>query len=207
MTMSKQQYLRAMGVDVWILRPSPGVAPAVADSPGAAPAATRAAPGARAAPAPRPAPASRAAAPGTGASAAGLRFAVLHYGDIGLCVLLTGEAELPKRFCDDIARTLGADPKGLRYQQLDLPPPGAEGAGQDVAAAAQQLAQRFETLPDRVMVFGAETADFFSPLRDIEPMTPSRLGHRRILLISSLPALMRSSEAKRALLRVLHEWR
>lgn len=195
-----------MGIEVWRVRRSvpPGIDTVRDDSSAdAASAVQRPAVEAESQPAPRP----EVSKPVSAVEVPRFRMALLHYGEVGLCLSLQAGVELPRRFCDDIARCLGGQPDTAKYQQLDWPMLSSGGIDQSIDAARQVVTQKFGVLPEKVLVLGADLAAYYGPLTEAEPGVPMNHGRQSILLMSSLEEVMNSATAKRRLLHTLHEWR
>ena len=133
------------------------------------------------------------------------RIAFLHYESVGFCLSLAPEADLPRRFCDDLARVLGGDVGAVRFQMLEWPMLNTSGIDQSEAAARQVVTQKFSQLPSRVVVLG-EVPAYFGPLENIEAEKPTNIGRQQYLQIPELADLMQSSIRKRQLLSILKSW-
>jgi len=209
--LSRQQYLKAMGIDVWSIRQAPcGLAVAQPILPQGDPdlavpatyqsmrnASAKSAVAGAIIPADRP----------IEQEVPEFRLALLHYGSIGICLSLGKTAELPRRFCDDIAGIMGGDLKAARFHQLDWPMLSSRDIDQSISAAREVVTQKFRVLPSRVVVFGEDVGEYFIPLRDLPVLTPGAIGSQSFLLIPSLGDLMGSSAAKRELMATLYQWR
>lgn len=209
--LSRQQYLKAMGIDVWSIRPAPGglavVQPTLAQGdpdlavpatyPSMRNASVKSAVTGAIIPADRP----------TKQEVPEFRLALLHYGSIGICLSLGKTAELPRRFCDDIAGIMGGELKAARFHQLQWPMLSSRDIDQSISAAREVVTQKFRVLPSRVIVFGEDVGEYFNPLRDLPVLTPGSIGSQSFLLIPSLGDLMGSSAAKRELMATLCQWR
>jgi hypothetical protein len=214
--LSRQQYLKAMGIDVWSIRQAPGdlavVQPILpqGEPDRAAPATYRSISNASVKNAAVKRAVTDAIIPAdrqTEQEVPEFRLALLHYGSIGLCLSLGKTAELPRRFCDDIAGIMGGELKEARYHQLQWPMLSSRNFDQSIAAAREVVTQKFRVLPQRVVVFGEDVGEYFNPLRDLPVLTPGAIGSQSFLLIPSLGDLMGSSAAKRELMAILYQWR
>ena len=78
--------------------------------------------------------------------------ALFHYETIGICLSLRAESELPRRFCDDVARAMGGSIESVRYQSLKLPMLSTSGNAQSIKAAREGVTQKFRQKPAREMV-------------------------------------------------------
>ncbi len=203
----KRQYLDAMGIDVWSVRPdNPApVQPSSGHSPmpdlvkaiGAAPEPSKKAP------VPKQEPVHEAP---VAAEVPQFRFALLHYGSLGVCVSLGESDSLPRRFCDDLARVMGADIDSVRYQELKWPMLNTSGIDQSVNAAREFVTQKFRALPTRVVVIGEDVAEYFGPLRDLGA-EPKLVGNQSYLMIPSMAQTAASADIKRSLFLSLVTWR
>lgn len=194
-----RDYLNAMGIDVWSIRPAVDRQPPVA---GSSPVSdvVRAI-GA----APEPLPPNRTA----GAEAEAVprfRLALLHYGTFGICVSLKESEKLPRRFCDDLARVMGGDIEALRYHELVWPMLSTSGIDQSVNAAREVVTRKLRMLPSQVLVLGDEVAEYFAPLREAR-QAPYVLGPQGFLLQPALAETMASADVKRELFLSLQSWR
>jgi hypothetical protein len=209
----KRQYLDAMGIDVWSVRPALPV-PAPTSSGGSPLPDLVKAIGAS------PEPVRKATAPLTEkpaienaakpapveAEIPRFRFALLHYGTLGVCISLGETDSLPRRFCDDLARVLGGDLEGLRYHELTWPMLDTAGIDQSVNAARVVVTQKLKSLPARVVVIGEDVAEYYGPLRDIGDQ-PLNVGNQSYLLVPSMARTFSSAEIKRSLFVALQTWR
>ena len=119
MGLTRSGYLKAMGIDVWTSRsavaPQEVAAVEAAIEPANSPAEVS-----------RQAPAKKVETDTTvqtGDAATGKQIpefmlALFHYETIGICLSLRAESELPRRFCDDVARAMGGSIESVRYQCL-----------------------------------------------------------------------------------------
>ena len=202
-----RDYLDAMGIDVWSIRPAlalrapvpeePNVAgPAVAQKAGKSPVEAV------------PAEAAKESPP-VEADVPNFRLALLHYEVVGLCVSLQAEQQLPRDFCDAIARVLGADVKKLKYQELAWPMLNvlnASGIDQSIHAARQVVKQMFQNLPAQALAFGEDMGNYFEPLKEAKILVPVSVESQTWLPAPSLLDLMQSVDAKRQLFTALHHW-
>ena len=133
--------------------------------------------------------------------------ALLHYETVGLCLSLGAESELPRRFCDDVARTMGGNIESLRYQLLKWPMLSTSGIDQSINAAREVVTQKFRQMPSKVLVFGDDVGDYYNPLRDLAPMSTGAVGAQTFLKVPSLKGLLGSGSAKRELMLAMHRWR
>jgi hypothetical protein len=148
----------------------------------------------------------------TGDAAAGQQIpefmlALLHYETIGLCLSLRAESELPRRFCDDVARAMGGDIESVRYQLLKWPMLSTSGIDQSINAAREVVTQKFRQMPARVLVFGDDVGEYYNPLRDLAPLSVGAVGAQTFLKVPSLKGLLGSGSAKRELMLAMHRWR
>jgi len=209
----KRQYLDAMGIDVWSIRPAlpgpmqtPGSGSPLPDlmkAIGASPEPERKSPVPSAETrdkktATKPAPAE--------AEVPRFRFALLHYGTLGVCISLGETDSLPRRFCDDLARVMGGDLEGLRYHELTWPMLDTSGIDQSVNAAREVVTQKLKSLPARVVVIGEDVAEYYGPLRDLGN-EPRNVGNQSYLLVPSMATTSGSAEIKRSLFISLQAWR
>ncbi len=111
------------------------------------------------------------------------RFAMLHYGSVGFCLSLTEGAELPRRFCDDVARVMAADLQALKFQIVEWPMLDTSGIDQSIDAARQVITQKFGVLPPKVIVVGADVAEYFGPLEKVGDDAPVLVGGHSYLLV------------------------
>lgn len=194
--LSRNQYLKAMGIDVWVRRehqPSQQPPPVQPTQPAPLAEETAAKPAIAA-------PDSRSGA------VPNFRLGLYHYETVGLCLLLNDGADTPRRLCDDIARVMGGHVDGVGYQELCWPMLDTAGIDQTIGAAREVVTQKFSALPRRVLVFGRDVAEYFQPLAGVTPMQPTRVGNQEMLLVSDLQTFMSSAQDKRQLLRILHAW-
>lgn len=132
--------------------------------------------------------------------------ALLHYETVGLCLSLGAESELPRRFCDDVARTMGGNIESLRYQLLKWPMLSTSGIDQSINAAREVVTQKFRQMPSKVLVFGDDVGDYYNPLRDLAPMSTGAVGAQTFLKMPSLKELLGSGSSKRELMLAMHHW-
>jgi len=208
MGLTRNGYLKAMGIDVWTSRSV--VAPQTV-------AAVEAAiePASRSTVMSRPAPAIKIEADvtvQTGDAAMGepipeFMLALFHYETIGICLSLRAESELPRRFCDDVARAMGGNVESVRYHLLKWPMLSTSGIDQSINAAREVVTQKFRQMPARVLVFGDDVGDYYNPLRDMAPLSVGVVGVQTFLKVSSLKGLLGSGSAKHELMLAMHRWR
>ena len=206
----KRDYLNAMGIDVWSIRPAVGRQSAATGQPSPVPDIIKtmgAAPGTP----PSEVSSLETGPPGQAATAeAGtvprFRLALLHYGSFGICVSLGESGKLPRRFCDDLARVMGCDLEALRYHELVWPMLDTSGIDQSVNAAREVVARKLGALPPRVLVFGDDVAEYFTPLQEAE-REPQAVGSQSFLLQPALAETMTSADIKRRLFLSLQAWR
>ena len=134
------------------------------------------------------------------------RIAIMHYGTIGLCLSLEQGEDVPRRFCDDIARAMAADLRSLKFNILEWPMLDTSGIDQSVRAARQVVTQRLITLPDKVIVIGAKIVEYFEPLENFREGDPLRLGKQTYQLVPSLTELLKSASKKRRLMSFIYNW-
>ena len=132
--------------------------------------------------------------------------ALLHYETVGLCLSLGAESELPRRFCDDVARTMGGNIESLRYQLLKWPMLSTSGIDQSINAAREVVTQKFRQMPSKVLVFGDDVSDYYNPLRDLAPMSVGSVGAQAFLKVPSLKKLLESGSSKRELMLAMLHW-
>ena len=208
MGLTRNGYLKAMGIDVWTSRSV--VAPQMV-------AAVEAAiePASRSTVMSRPAPAIKIEADvtvQTGDAAMGepipeFMLALFHYETIGICLSLRAESELPRRFCDDVARAMGGNVESVRYHLLKWPMLSTSGIDQSINAAREVVTQKFRQMPARVLVFGDDVGDYYNPLRDMAPLSVGVVGVQTFLKVSSLKDLLGAGSAKHELMLAMHRWR
>jgi hypothetical protein len=133
--------------------------------------------------------------------------ALFHYETIGICLSLRAESELPRRFCDDLARAMGGNIKSVRYQLLKWPMLSTSGIDQSINAAREVVTQKFRQMPSRVLVFGSDVGEYYNPLRDLSPMSVGAVGAQTFLMVPSLKDFLGSGSAKRELMLVMQHWR
>jgi len=208
MGLTRNGYLKAMGIDVWTSRSV--VAPQTV-------AAVEAAiePASRSTVMSRSAPAIKIEADvtvQTGDAAMGepipeFMLALFHYETIGICLSLRAESELPRRFCDDVARAMGGNVESVRYHLLKWPMLSTSGIDQSINAAREVVTQKFRQMPARVLVFGDDVGDYYNPLRDMVPLSVGAVGVQTFLKVPSLKDLLGSGSAKHELMLAMHRWR
>jgi hypothetical protein len=202
---SKQEYLSAMGIEVWSLRSAEPLAmePETVSDPLESVRNLAKEPI-------QPSP-QRQKPPESGPEpfepVPEFRLALFHYDSVGLCVSLEKSAPVPRRFCDDVARLMGGSIDSVRYHQLEWPMLSTSTIDQSIRAAREVVTQKFSILPTRVIVIGAEVAEFFGPLQGAEVVKPIQVGKQSFLLIPSASELFGSAAAKRDLMQTLHQWR
>ncbi|MFT7219663.1 MAG: hypothetical protein ACI8Z1_001278 [Candidatus Azotimanducaceae bacterium] len=140
------------------------------------------------------------------------RYALLHYGAVGLCVSLPLSAsaqasDLPRRLCDDIAGLLGGDIKAARFQELKWPMVQSSGIDQSLPVAKQVVTDKFRQLPAKVVVIGRDVGRCFQLIDDLDPFTHGNFGGQQFLMVPSLTELMSSAEQKKTLMMALLAWR
>jgi hypothetical protein len=133
--------------------------------------------------------------------------ALFHYETIGICLSLRAESELPRRFCDDVARAMGGSIESVRYQLLKWPMLSTSGIDQSINAAREVVTQKFRQMPARVLVFGDDVDEYYNPLRDLAPLSVGAVGVQTFLKVPSLKGLLGSGSAKRELMLAMHRWR
>jgi hypothetical protein len=132
--------------------------------------------------------------------------ALLHYETVGLCLSLGAESELPRRFCDDVARTMGGNIESLRYQLLKWPMLSTSGIDQSINAAREVVTQKFRRMPSKVLVFGDDVGDYYNPLRDLASMSIGAVGAQTFIKVPSLTEILGSGSSKRELMLAMHHW-
>ena len=178
-------------------------APSAAEAPAAASAAQASLAAARQAlaqesPAPATQPPTPAAAQEPKEPAPQFRLAFLAYTQLGLCLHLAGD--LPRQFCDDLARALGEDPNAASLKYLDWPLVKNNPAiDQSLSIAQQAVAEALAQLPARVLAFGEALPRYCPPLADASPGAQIKAGSQTLTLLPDAAALMASAEAKRRL--------
>ena len=133
--------------------------------------------------------------------------ALFHYETIGICLSLGAESDLPRRFCDDLARAMGGNVQSVRYQLLKWPMLSTSGIDQSINAAREVVTQKFRQMPSRVLVFGDDVGEYYNPLRDLAPMSVGAVGAQTFLKIPSLKDFLVSGSSKRELMLAMHHWR
>ena len=194
--LTQLETLKAMGIEVWALRESGAVLPESAPEPE------------------MPAPVKQRATkendqvsiPDGELAIPRFRLAMLHYGSVGFCLSLAEGAELPRRFCDDVARVMAADMQALKFQIVEWPMLDTSGIDQSVDAARQVITQKFGVLPPKVIVVGADVAEYFGPLEKVSDDAPVLVGGQSYLLVPSLIELLKSADKKRHLMILLANW-
>ncbi len=134
------------------------------------------------------------------------RLGMYHYESVGVCLLLDEKSEMPRRLCDDIARSAGGNLEAVRFQELKWPMLETAGIDQSLDAAREVVTQKFHALPNRVIVFGAGLATYFQPLSNVTAFQPTSAGRQSLLLVPDLAQFQNSADEKRQFLRVLHGW-
>lgn len=212
--LSTRQYLQAMGIDVWERRELRQRRPVLAGTPVADESSTAQEPSRRTVnriTEPRETTRETTDVPAANSQPAPavprFRLGLYHYDSVGLCIFLGEHDELPRRLCDDVARIMGGDVEKLRFQELKWPMLETAGIDQSEHAAREVVTQKFRTLPDNLLVFGAGIANYFHPISSLTHMTPARVGTQTMLLVNDLQVFMTSAQEKRNLLRILHQWR
>jgi hypothetical protein len=205
-TLTKKQYLQAMGIEVWSLRQShspesPGVSekgaarqrqPARADSRKV-----------QHQPAPKIAIDSEPRIPAS-IDLPVFQLAFLHYQSIGFCISLPKGVEgVPRRFCDDIARVAGGDIKAAKHHQLNWPMLNNSSIDQSLKAAKEVVAQKFGLLPKTVFVFGEDIRGYFDGIADLEIGSGRTVRGQEMFLFTSISQLMDSSNHKKSLWQFL----
>ena len=208
MGLTRSGYLKAMGIDVWTSR-SPVAPQVVAAVEAAIEHASSQAGMSRLAPTKNVEADSSVQ---TGDAAAGkeipeFMLALFHYETIGICLSLRAESELPRRFCDDVARAMGGNIESVRYQLLKWPMLSTSGIDQSINAAKEVVTQKFRLMPSRVLVFGDDVGEYYNPLRDLAPLSVGAVGDQTFLKVPSLKGLLGSGSAKRELMLAMHHWR
>jgi hypothetical protein len=132
--------------------------------------------------------------------------ALFHYETVGICLSLGAESELPRRFCDDVARTMGGNIESLRFQLLKWPMLSTSGIDQSINAAREVVTQKFRQMPSKVLVFGDDVGDYYNPLRDLAPMSVGAVGAQAFLKVPSLKKLLESGSSKRELMLAMLYW-
>ena len=220
MGLTRSGYLKAMGIDVWTSRPT--VAPQMVAAVEAAIEPPNNAQNNAPSDAtnnltgiPRQAAAKKveadvevqAGVAETGKKIPEFMLALFHYETVGICLSLSAESELPRRFCDDVARAMGGNIESVRYQLLKWPMLSTSGIDQSINAAREVVTQKFRQMPARVLVFGDDVGEYYNPLRDLAPLSPGAVGVQTLLKVPSLKDLLDSGSAKRELMLAMHRWR
>ncbi len=139
------------------------------------------------------------APPNTAAPVPEFRFALLHYGLIGMCVALEKRAQLPRRFCDDIALALGIPLVDTKYQLLNWPMLESASFDQSRESAMSVVGQKFEMLPRTIIVFGQDVALYHPPLVSIRPPATLETNGQRLVFFPAVAEVMQSAELQRNL--------
>ena len=207
MGLTKSGYLKAMGIDVWLTRvaTAPGVVGGVESAIQSMNSVTEVS---------TQAPDSDVETLVTVQSEEALAgtplpefiLALFHYKTVGICLSLGAESELPRRFCDDVARIMGGNIESLRYQLLKWPMLSTSGIDQSITAAREVVTQKFRQMPSKVLVFGDDVGDYYNPLRDLAPMSVGAVGAQTFLKVPSLKELLGSGSSKRELMLTMHHW-
>ena len=139
------------------------------------------------------------------------RYALLHYGSVGLCVSLplgasAQASDLPRRLCDDIARLLGGDINMARFQELNWPMVQSSGIDQSLPVARQVVTDKFRQLPAKVVVIGRDVGRCFQLIADLEPYSHGNFGGQQFFMVPSLDELISSGEHKKTLMMALLAW-
>ena len=213
MGLTRSGYLKAMGIDVWTSRPA--APPLIADAePVIKPANRQAEMSGRAVleKVEKVEKVQVDAVVPSGDAAADkeipeFMLALFHYETIGLCLSLRAESDLPRRFCDDVARAMGGNIESVRYQLLKWPMLSTSGIDQSINAAREVVTQKFRQMPSRVLVFGDDVGEYYNPLRDLAPMLVGAVGAQTFLMVPSLKDLLGSGSSKRELMLAMHHWR
>lgn len=224
----QRRYLAAMGIDVWVHRGRlADLTQVMPDSPAAAAPATsanqpppavhekavdeqatqkkaqgsppEAAPTAIEAQDLQPAP----EASGQDVEVPSFSLALLHYGSLGLCLSMAEGEEVPKVFCDDLARAAGANVKAVKHQQLDWPMVNSNSMDQSIAVARQVVASKLVQLPSRILMLGQDLARWHEPLTGANPGDLVQAGDSLCLLLPSASEIMASADEKRRLWSLL----
>ncbi len=196
MAATKQDYLKAMGIEVWLLRPDTGVATSEEKPENLREEKVLAVPDAVV-----------ADKSDTGARPQ-FSLAFLHYETVGFCLSLQGDsAELPRRFCDDLARSLGGNVDAARYHKLVWPMVRSSGFDQSLDAAKEVVAEKFSTMPRSIVVFGEDLNEYYEPLKDQQIGAESEVDGRTCVLFESVDRVMSSADQQRNLWRILSSWR
>ena len=207
--LTRQEYLKAMGIEVWRLR-RPLPEPDALDPRQTHPVEVSSADVAAVQAMPRSSQAEDSAlsaqASASKVSIPRFRLALLHYKTVALVVSLEEKMDPPKRLCDDIARLLGGDLEGLRYRLLEWPMLNTSGIDQSLSSARQVVTQKFGQLPNKVLIFGSEVSDYFGAIESLVPGKPGKVGRQSFIVVPSLLETMSSASAKRALMLSLYQW-
>ncbi len=214
MGLTRSGYLKAMGIDVWTSRSAPApevVAEAELTTQRAnSQAAVSTQPVVERAKEVKKAKADapvQADPPATDKEIPRFMLALFHYETIGICLSLGAESDLPRRFCDDLARAMGGNVQSVRYQLLKWPMLSTSGIDQSINAAREVVTQKFRQMPSRVLVFGDDVGEYYNPLRDLAPMSVGAVGAQTFLKIPSLKDFLVSGSSKRELMLAMHHWR
>ena len=128
----------------------------------------------------------------------------LHYRTHGFCLWLnSADSALSRKFCDDVARFIGADLTATKYQKLDWPMLNTPGVDQSLEVVQEVLAQKFSVLPKQIIVFGEEVCRFHPGLVGTSLGETRILGSQSVLLVPALKTLLDSGSQKRQLLQWL----
>ncbi len=213
MGLTRSSYLKAMGIDVWISQSAVAAQVVVDVEPTVKPANSQSGMPARAiaetaerVKQTKPEALVQASATAAVQDVPEFMLALFNYETIGLCLSLHTESDLPRRFCDDVARAMGGNIESVRYQLLKWPMLSTSGIDQSINAAREVVTQKFRQMPSRVLVFGDDVGDYYNPLRDLVPMTVGVVGPQTFLKVPSLKDLLGSGSAKRELMITMHHW-
>jgi len=205
MGLTRGGYLKAMGIDVWTSRPAVALPVDAAAEPAIKPANRQAA--VEKVEKVKPDTPAQVGDAASGKEIPEFMLALFHYETIGICLSLRAESELPRRFCDDVARAMGGNIKSVRYQLLKWPMLSTSGIDQSINAAREVVTQKFRQMPSRVLVFGKDVGEYYNPMRDLSPMSVGTVGAQTFLMVPSLKDLLGSGSAKRELMLVMQHWR
>ncbi len=177
-----------MGIDVWMLRPAVPVEPVDEAKPEEQ----------------IEAPVSQPVAEDTPE----FTLAFVHYGTVGLCLSLeSGQTEIPRRFCDDLARSMGGNLEAARFQKLEWPMVKSPGIDQSIETAREVVAEKLDVLPPTVLMFGEDIKIYFAPLADHETGTIRKVQGRSIALFESSLQVMASATHKSTVWHVISSLR
>lgn len=182
---AREAYLKAMGIDIWKFRPVVSVEAQVAvedvmekEETGPAPEAPR------------------------------FSLAFLHYETVGLCLSLDpDEEEIPRRFCDDIARSMDGNLDGARFQKLDWPMVKTAAFDQSIGAAREVVAEKLNIMPPVVFMFGEDLKEYFAPLSHQDVGSVTNIEGRTVALFERSREVMTSAARKASLWRVVSDLR